>query len=456
MMNQGLNIGEQFNLKINKLGINGEGIGYKDRLAIFVDGALPNEEVLIEISEIFENRAVAALKEIVKPSPFRRTPFCPIYELCGGCQTQHMDYIKTLDDKRDLIIQAFQRYLPKKVSSKLVKSTIGSNKPLNYRNKASLPIQKIEGKNRFGMYQKNSNAFIPIESCPIQDELINQIMISAVALMDELGIDGIDPKTKKGYVKSLVVRVNDIHSEAQVSIILNQKSNRLQDFVNKLIKKETSVKSVISVLHTNRHKIGFFEGDVTVLYGKDTIETKLGGYSFDLKPEAFFQLNALQADIFYQEMVRLADLKGREVAIDAYAGIAPVSHYIHQSVKTVYAIEIDPASCASARLSLAKNHISNVKILQSDFKRALSGLKEKKIDVMFFDPPRTGLGDDTIDLIKGFKPKKLIYGSCNPSTLAKDIAKLMDLYELKETVPIDMFPYTSLVESVTLLTLKKV
>ena len=453
-MNQNIEIGHELKLSITKIGINGEGIGYKDRLAIFVDGALPSEEVMVEVIEVYDNRAVATLKEIIKPSPFRRTPFCPVYELCGGCQTQHMDYMKTLEDKRDLIIQAYQRYLPHKVSHKLIKPTIGAVNPLNYRNKASLPVQKILGKNKIGMYQKNSNEFIEIDECPIQDEMINHVMTLSISILDELGIDGIDPKTKKGYVKSLVTRVNDSHTEAQVSLILNQKSNRLNEFVKKLTEREPKIKSIISVLHTNRHKIGFFEGDIEILYGRDTIETHLGGFSFDLKPEAFFQLNAEQADLFYKEMVRLADLTGRETAIDAYAGIAPVSHYIHKSVRTVYAIEIDPASCASARLSLAKNHITNVKILQSDFKRALSGLKEKKIDVMFFDPPRTGLGDDTIDLIKGFKPKKLIYGSCNPSTLAKDIAKLMDLYELKETVPIDMFPYTSLVESVTLLTLK--
>lgn len=453
-MNQTIEVGAILNLKINKIGINGEGIGYKDRLAIFVDGALPEEEISVEIIEVYENRAVGLLKEIIKASPFRRTPFCPIYEKCGGCQTQHMDYEKTLEDKRDLIIQAYLRYLPHKISSKLIKPTIGAKHPLNYRNKASLPIQKIDGKNRMGMYQKNSNEFIELDECPIQDDMINHILKLSIKLFDELGIDGLNGKTKRGYVKSLVVRVNDDHSEAQVSIILNQKSYRLGDFVKMLVEKEPRIKSVISVLHTNRHKIGFFEGDISILYGRDTIETKLGGYTFDLKPEAFFQLNSEQADIFYQEMVRLADLKGRETAIDAYAGIAPVSHYIHQSVRTVYAIEIDPASCASARLSLAKNHITNVKILQSDFKRALSGLKEKKIDIMFFDPPRTGLGDDTIDLIKGFKPKKLIYGSCNPSTLAKDISKLIDLYEIKETVPIDMFPYTSLVESVTLLSLK--
>jgi len=150
-------------------------------------------------------------------------------------------------------------------------------------------------------------------------------------------------------------------------------------------------------------------------------------------------------------MKRLAQLKKHEVAIDAYAGIAPVSHYIAKDAKHVYAIEIDAKACESAKLSLKENKIDNVTVLHSDFKRALSGLREKKIDVMFFDPPRVGLGDETISLILKFKPSRLIYGSCNPSTLAKDLQLLQKEYKLVETVPIDMFPYTALVESVSLL-----
>ncbi|MBU1140908.1 MAG: methyltransferase, partial [Firmicutes bacterium] len=167
--------------------------------------------------------------------------------------------------------------------------------------------------------------------------------------------------------------------------------------------------------------------------------------------DAFFQLNTPQANQFYLEMRRLADLKPYETAIDAYAGVAPISHYIFDAAKHVYAIEIDASACESAKLSLEKNNITNVTILKSDFNRALSGLKAKKIDVMFFDPPRTGLGEVTIESILKFKPKRLIYGSCNPSTLAKDLNLLLKSYRLIETVPIDMFPYTSLVESVSLL-----
>jgi 23S rRNA (uracil1939-C5)-methyltransferase len=233
-----------------------------------------------------------------------------------------------------------------------------------------------------------------------------------------------------------------------------KKSNRIDDVIKDLIEVEKDIVSIFEVINPNLKKMGFFADEQRLVYGKETITEILDGKTYQLKPDAFFQLNTAQAHVFYQEMKRLAKLKKHEVAIDAYAGIAPVSHYIHEEAKQVYAVELDQAACDSAKMSLEKNNITNVTVLHSDFKRALSGLKEKKIDVMFFDPPRVGLGDDTIDLILKFLPSRLIYGSCNPSTLAKDLNVLLKYYDLIECVPIDMFPYTSLVESVSLLTLK--
>jgi 23S rRNA (uracil1939-C5)-methyltransferase len=453
-MNQNINIGDQLTLQIKRTGINGEGIGYLNRLAIFVDQALPNETVEVKIKEVYENRAVADVIKLIVTSPDRKDPFCPVYETCGGCQMQHMTYDRTLLEKRDIILKSFERYIDTKVSENLIKSTLGSDHPTYYRNKASLPVQNIKGKNRFGMYAKNSNQFIPIDGCPIQNEGINKILKSIMRLMDLHEMEAIDPRTKKGYVRAIVVRESEHLKEAQVSFIMLKKSNRIELVVNDLVKLYPNIKSVFEVINKDLKSIGYFTEEMRLIYGSETIEEELDGTRYVLKPEAFFQLNTLQAHKFYMEMKRLADLKSHEIAIDAYAGIAPVSHYIHDQAKHVYAVEIDSASCDSAIQSLGKNGIMNVTVLKSDFKRALSGLKEKKIDVMFFDPPRVGLGAETIDLILDVKPKRIIYGSCNPSTLAKDLNVLLKSYQLIETVPVDMFPYTSLVESVSLLTLR--
>ena len=453
-MNEFIKVNDHLNVDVKRMGINGEGIAYYQKLAIFIDHALPGEEVKVNITEVHENRAIGEIIEIRKESKDRVVPFCPIYHQCGGCQTQHMDYQAMLEQKREIIIRSFERYAGINFTQKQIKKTIGADHPTHYRNKASLPVQRIKNKNRFGMYQKNSNRFIAIDECPVQHEAINRILNTIIVLMAKHQMDAYDPKTKDGYVRALVVRVTETTQEAQVTFVMLKKSNRIESVAKDLAKKEPMVKSIYQTLHPDMKKMGFFGESLDLVFGVQTIEEEVNGARFHLKPEAFFQLNTSQAHKFYQEMRRLAQLKPHEIAIDAYAGIAPVSHYIHQDCQQIYAIEVDPAACESAKLSLEKNGINNVTVLQSDFKRALSGLKEKKIDVMFFDPPRVGLGEETIDLILQAKPSRLIYGSCNPSTLAKDIHQLSKLYELVETVPLDMFPYTSHVESITLLSLK--
>ena len=453
-MNEHIKIDDVLDLEVRRLGINGEGIAYYKKLAIFIDHAIPGEKVKAKIKEVYDNRAIAEVESILVSSPDRMIPFCPVYETCGGCQTQHISYEASLTFKRDIILKSFDRYAGLAIKENIVKPTIGTDAPLNYRNKASLPVQYIKGKNRFGMYQKHSNVFIPIDECPIQHEDLNRILRLIVSLMNTYDIKAIDPKTKDGYVRNIIVRIAEHTKEIQVSFICLKKSNRLLDLCDALMKKEPNIVSVYEVINNDLKKPGFFTSKMTLLRGKETIDELLNGHHYELRPDAFFQLNTRQADRFYQEMTRLAKLKKHEIAIDAYAGSAPVSHYVFDQAKHVYAIEIDKASCDSAKASLERNNIQNVTVLQSDFKRALISLKEKNIDVMFFDPPRTGLGDDTIDLIIKAKPKRLVYGSCNPSTLAKDLNRLLSHYDLIEVVPVDMFPYTSLVESITLLSLK--
>lgn len=452
-MNTFIKENDVLQLEIRRTGINGEGIGYYKKLAIFVDYALPNEVVDVVVTRIYDNRAMAKLVKIIKKSEFRATPFCPIYEKCGGCQFQHITYEQSLIEKREMISSSFDRYINFKISKELIKETIGADNPKYYRNKASLPVQNKK-RNEIGMYQANSTKFIAIDSCPVQDKNINRILDVILELMNTFKVDGFDPKFNKGYIKSLVVRVSDDTKEAQVSFILFNDSKFLDRLVKKLVEVEPMIKSVFKVLSKPNKKNPFFSDAPIKLFGKDTIKATLDGFTFDLKPDAFFQLNSSQAKKFYLKMKELAALKKHEVAIDAYAGVAPVSHYIAGDCKHVYAIESDESSCESARQSIAENGINNVTVLQSDFMRALNGLKEKEIDVMLFDPPRTGLGNETIDLILNFKPKRIVYGSCNPSTLAKDLNLLLKEYVLVETTPLDMFPYTSLVESISLLVLK--
>lgn len=452
-MNKTYEVGQKLNIDIKNIGINGEGIGYHDKMAIFVPLVLPKENVDIEITEVYQNRLVAKPIDIKTISDRRIEPFCPIYDTCGGCQLQHLDYDDTLKTKRKIVLDSFQRYTHRNLPNDIVSDTIEAEKTKGYRHKISLPV-RFTGKNHVGMYEAGTRNFIQMDECPIHHPALNEVVLEILSLMNHYGIKGYDEKYKKGHVLTLIARISTL-DEIQVTFVIQKNHSKYIELAKDLMKKDKRVVSVFKVFDRKGQKVGFFNDSLRKIKGRDTITEKLGDHEFELTPEAFFQLNPAQAHKFYKEMVDLADLKKYHIAIDAYAGSAPISHYIADKCRKVYAIEVDKKSCESARLSLKKNTINNVVVLQSTFKRALSGLQKKKIDVMFFDPPRTGLGKETIDLILKVKPKRIVYGSCNPSTLAKDLKLLMKIYKLEVTKPLDMFPQTALVESVSLLTLKK-
>lgn len=454
MINDKIKLNDLIELEIKKIGINGEGIGYYHRLAVFVDNALPGEIINVRVIEIFANRLIAEIDEIKVKSPDRLEVLFPEYELCGAYNMQHVTYDKSLQIKRDILINALNRYVDKKIVYSKIKQTIGMDEPLGYRNKVSLPVRKLDGMNRFGLYVKGGNEFIPVNDTPVQHPRINEIIQIIENLMDEHKFHAYIQKEKSGYMKSVVIRRSHTTGEVQVSFLLMEKFKGISKFYQELVKLCPDIVSLYA-FYTDKYKEQiFFTHDYEILFGKATINEKINDQTFSLYPEAFFQLNTLMADNFYNKMRELANLEPTDVVIDAYAGSAPISHYIAKDVKKVYAIEIDPKSIKSANLSLKRNNIKNVTVIQSDFTKALKSLEVDTIDAMFFDPPRTGLGYPTIKQILKYKPKKLIYGSCNPSTLAKDLADLLKIYEIKTVIPMDMFPYTPLVESITLLELK--
>ncbi len=453
-MEQKIKVNDVIELDIKRMGINGEGVGYFEKLAVFVDNALPGEKIKVLVTEVFDNRANATLIDIIVQSKDRIAPFCSVYDACGGCQTQHFDYQAMLTQKREILIKSLDRYL-KRYDKHIIKETIGMDDPMHYRNKASLPLRKLMGKNRFGMYERGTNDFIPIDDCGVQNSKINEVLSTIVSLMDRYQIDAFDVKTNTGYISNVVVRTTQLINEVQIVFVVPKKMTFMDAFIMNLVTIHPEIKSIYYVIN-DFHKQSFFTEESILIYGKQTIEEKLQKFDFSLKPDVFFQLNIVQADKFYQMMETLADLKGHEIIIDAYAGIAPISHYMHKKAKKIYAIETNEEAFLSAKNALEKNQIFNVTLLKDELNHALENLSETHIDLMLLDPTKVGLGIDTINAIKKYLPKRIIYGSSNPSTLAKDLVDLTEVYDIVSIIPFDMFPYTSLVESITLLELKTV
>ncbi|CCV64622.1 23S rRNA (Uracil-5-)-methyltransferase RumA [Alteracholeplasma palmae J233] len=455
MINEKLKLNDVITIEIKKTGINGEGIGYYEKLAVFVDDTLPGEIVDVKITEIYDTRIVGQIEDIKVKSPDRLEVLYPDYALCGAYGMQHVTYKKALELKRDVIVNALNRYVKQKIKYSLIKPTVGMEEPFGYRNKVSLPIRKIGGLNKVGLYKTGGTEFIPVNDTPVQHPKINEMLQYLETLLDEYKFDAYIQKEKSGYIKSIVMRRSYSTGETQLSFLLMKKYDKISEVVSKLVEKYPEIVSVFAYYTDNYKEQIFFTTQYEKIFGKDTINEKMNNQTFSLYPEAFWQLNTQMADKFYSKMVELAKPTKEDIVIDAYAGIAPVSHYFYKEVEKVYAIEVDQRSIQSAKLSLKRNNIKNVDIMQSDFFKALKQLGDKKIDIIVFDPPRTGLGYQTIKEVLKFMPRKIVYGSCNPSTLAKDLEELLKYYDLKEIVPMDMFPYTPLVESVTLLELKK-
>ena len=438
-------------LDIKRLGVNGEGIGFYYKKPVFVDRTIPEETVTVKPILETNTYIKAELLTIERHSKDRVVPFCKYFEMCGGCDTQHMKYSAQLHYKKEHLVQSLFKYMDKKLDDRLIDDMVGSRKENGYRNKAQLPIREVKGQARFGLFRRNSNQVLTIHSCPVQHPLINKVMSQTVELMDKHHIKAYLPAKKSGLIKGLMVRVGQDTDELQMVFVLTKK-DPLTVLVRELLKLNTDIVSMYTTIDTDAKNQTYVNESTTCIYGKETIQTQLAGFTYELYPQSFFQLNSRVAVDFYETMLELAKLKHTDMIVDGYAGLATISHMASRFVKKGIAIEINPKAAENARVSLSNNNISNIKVITGDAFSVMKQMKEK-IDVIFFDPPRTGLGDKMIYLMSKIKPKKIIYGSCNPSTLAKDLNQLSKLYNIKKVIPFDMFPQTAQVESVTLLTL---
>lgn len=441
-------------LEIKKIGINGEGIGYIEKMPFFVYHTIPGEIVKVEITEVFENRVEAKLIEIVKKSDDRVEITNMDLQLSGAFEFQHIKYDRQVKLKRDLIIQALQRYYKKDLKYQIIKKTVKMDNPFNYRNKVSLPIRKIKGSNKFGFYERGTNNFIEGAISKVHDENINSIIITLEKLINKYRFDAYINKDKSGYLKSVVIRRTLYKNEVQISFLLMRKFENINLLITDLINNHPNIKSVYQYFTNNYKEQIFFTSKYQKLYGEDFITENMNNYNFYLYPESFFQINTVMAEKFYQKIVEYAKPNKEDIVIDAYSGIGMVSIYISKYVKKVYAIDNDFKSHEGAKLSVKNNNLENIKIIKKDFYQGLLLLENTKIDLMIFDPPRTGLGEKVIGEILKYLPKKIVYGSCNPSTLAKDLKLLEKHYDLVEITPFDMFPYTTHIESISLLVLK--
>lgn len=452
---ENLSVGSRITLDIRKQGINGEGIGYFNKLTVFVHGAILKETVLCEVVELHQTYAMAKIIEIIRESTRRVVPLCKFYDRCGGCQMQHIHYREQLKIKQSIIHQALSRYTELNRQEIDVMRTIGMDDTYRYRNKAQMPLKNTNFGLALGLYAPGSNQFVYVDTCIVQDEAVNLINKETLSLFRKHDLLANDSSNPEGILLNLVTRYLASTHTASVTFVVTEFDERLKTIAKELLAKNTVIRSVSYSI--NRKKNPQVMGDhVTFLGGEKQIYEHFEGMDIGISPDAFHQLNSRQMRILYSEMLKAARLTGTELVVDAYSGIGITSLILAKSAKHVYGIDYSSASIKDAIDNQHKNHIKNVTFIEHHVERGLPELFKKGIipDVLIVDPPRAGLQESLIKAILAVRIPKLVYVSCNPSTLAKNLNLLFKSYRLEYIQPIDMFPHTASVESVTLLTLK--
>ncbi len=453
-MQQQLEKHQEVLITIKKIGINGEGIGYYKRQAVFVDGVIPPEEVVVKITELHRGYAVGEIVRVKKKAFYRMVPFCPHYGTCGGCQLQHVKYEEQLRLKEDLLKQAFERYTNLDLAKVRFLSHTPLNTPRNYRHKASMPVRNTGSGLVTGLYKKSSNDLVDVKSCPVQHDTINQTNKAVLEICDEHDIYAFDPQDMRGLLRYVVTRISQASQEIQVTLVVTIYNHALKSAAKAILELPGVVSVAISKNHdAKNHEI--FGDTFEVLAGKESITESMGDIHYTLNPKAFYQLNPKAAYAMYQYIATLFD-NHDQTLLDLYTGSGAMALYFADKFKQVYGIDNAIASIQSANENKKINQIDHVHFYHGDAYTALKELyrQKKSVDVCVFDPPRTGLDTQLMDLLMRKPIKKLIYVSCNPSTLAKNIKDLSRKYDVKSVMPFDMFPQTSHVESIVLLSLK--
>ena len=447
-----VNIGDEIFLDIKRLGINGEGIGYYKKQAIFVDGALPKENVLVKITKTFKGYAQAELLEIKTPSSARVEPFCPYYTKCGGCSLQHVDYKMQGELKREILMESITRYTKLNPRSFEIKPTILMENPQNYRAKVNLPIRNGVHGTVFGLYAPNSEKFIRIKNCGVQNEQINKVMEEITKALDKLAVTAYDGKSKKGHVRYIVCRSSVYSKEMQVTFILARELKMIEELAKEVMKNE-KVTSVYYSINNDTDDVAIFGDKLVKVLGKDSIVEKIGDYYYNLMPNSFFQLNPTQAKVLYDEVKKAAKLSFKENVLDAFCGVGSIGIYLAKWAKEVVGVESNKQAIINAKENAVKNKLKNIRFIEGNATNVLPYLVKDNFipDVMVFDPPRTGMTPDIKEAVLKSLPKRVVYVSCNPASLAKDLAILSEKYAVKYIQPIDMFPFSAHVESVVLL-----
>lgn len=449
--NISINKNEEYDMNITGMGYEGEGVGKINDFTVFVPGALLNEKVKVKIVKVNKNFAFAKLIDVMEPSEYRTEPACNIYKRCGGCQLQHYSYKAQLDFKKQRVKDCIERIGKLKISEVILHDTIGMDDPYRYRNKVQLPVGEKNGEVNIGFYAQRTHEIINMDTCNIQHEAADKVLKLIKSWMKKYKIEAYNEQLHSGSIRHIMVR--KAFKTNEVMVVVVTRSNELhhkEELIEMLIESKENIVSIIQ--NVNGKKTNVILGiECITLWGKDNISDYIGEFRFNISPLSFFQVNPVQTEVLYNKALEYASLTGNETVFDAYCGTGTISLFLSQKAKKVYGIEIVPQAIENAKINAKQNNIDNAEFIVGESEKVIPELIKNgvKADVVVVDPPRKGCEKSLLEAIAQMSPERIVYVSCDPGTLARDLSILDELgYKVTEIQPVDMFPQTSHVECV--------
>ena len=447
---------EEFIVDIIDNGFQGEGIAKIDGMTIFIPNVIKDEKVKIKILKVTASHAFGKVLEIIKKSESRVEQDCETYEKCGGCNMRHINYQKTIEIKKNSVKSTLRKALGKEVE---IQEVLSMDNPYNYRNKLQYPIGiGVDGKSVMGVFAERTHRIIPTQNCKIQDKLSQKIANHIFEFILNNDISVYNEQNLSGALRHIIIRIGKKTNEVMIVLVTNKrKIEKEQELISYIVSSFPEIKTIVKNIN-NKNTNVILGNENEILFGNGYIYDFLGDFKFKISPMSFYQVNPVQTEKLYSKAIEYAELTGKETIFDLYCGIGTIGIFASKNVEKLYGIETIPEAIIDAKENAKINNVKNAEFFTGDVEKILPEFISKnniKPDVVFIDPPRKGCDKKALDTLLQIESSKIIYVSCNPATLGRDLKILEEKYELKKIAICDMFPYTSHIEVISALQLNK-
>lgn len=443
--------GECVEVEVVDFGSRGEGVCKYKGFTIFVEGVVPGDILETEIYLKKRNYAKGKVKKIIKASEIRQEAPCKYFNTCGGCQIQNVKYEAQLEYKKKKVENALERI--GKIEDFHISDTIGMDEPYRYRNKGQFPVQINNNIVEIGFYKMGSHDVVDLRKCLIQEKISDRIINLIRSIIRKNHISIYDERKHKGVLRHIVIRTAYKTKDTMVVFVTNGYDLPYKNTFIEELEKIPSIKSCIQNINTMKGN-RILGSENRTLFGERVIKDQIDDLTFEISPQSFYQINPVQTEKLYDKTLEYAGLTGEEVVFDLYCGIGSISLFLAKKAKKVYGVEIVKQAIKDANENAKRNNVENVEFIHGKSEEVLPQMNKEgiKADVIVVDPPRKGCDQSLLETIVEMMPEKIVYVSCKPSTLARDLKFITENgYSLDKVQPVDMFPHSTHVETVVLL-----